>query len=85
MPDIKFFSPYQLNQDYTYKSPDKSRIISFGGYQFTLTRAKPIYELIHGAMCFVGYEETYSNSEISQEEADRVWKQYLEETGQLEE
>lgn len=83
MADILFFSPYQLNQDYTYKTPDRGRTLSFGEYQFTLVHTAPVHEMIHGKMCFVGYIETWRNEEISQEETDRLWNRYLEETGQV--
>lgn len=83
MPDIAFFTPPRLTVENTYERRDNITEISFGGWIFTLKSVKPIYGIAHiaGMYGLVGFEETYSNPDITQEETDAIWRKYLEDTG----
>jgi len=87
VPDITFFSKARLTSGYEeFYTWDKSRAPKsrmLGDWRFYLTSVKPVEDIVAGGrMDFVGYEETYSNPNISQEETDVLWQRYLEETGQ---
>jgi hypothetical protein len=84
MPDIKFFETARPTRDYTWASSTASKSIRFGGYEFILTKTEALDGPINraGQWGFIGYETTYTNTEISQEETDRFWQKYLEDTGQ---
>ena len=59
-------------------------LMRLGEWEFTQTSVKPVEGALHpgGKWDFLGYEITYTNSSISQEEADRLMQRYREETGQ---
>ena len=82
MPEIRFFEPYQLNADRSYRSPNPPKSHMLGEYQFDLTKTETVNNLIGGTMRFIGYEFVYTNDVISQEETDRLFHEYLVETGQ---
>lgn len=84
MPEIRFFEPYQLNADRSYRDPNPPKSHVLGDHQFNLTKTETVHNLIGGTMRFTGYEFVYTNDVISQEERDRLWQQYLIDTGQAE-
>jgi hypothetical protein len=82
MATVKFFEGAQLARDYTWKKPDAGQRLWLGNHEFTAVNITYVHGLIAGRMDFVGYEVTYSNPSISQEEADSLLQRYREETGQ---
>jgi hypothetical protein len=82
MPDITFFTPPKLRADYTYERRDNDTAITVGDWEFKLKSVEPVYDLVYEKYDIVGYAETYTNPDITQEELDVLWKKYLEETRQ---
>lgn len=73
MPELTFYT------DSIFNKTDTDELL-IGRWRFGLTRRKPVYD--DTGWNLIGYEETYANSEASQEEISTIMQQYLEETGQ---
>lgn len=71
MPDITLFSQYKASDS-----------LMVGDWRFKLTSRKPLYGMVGDTLEAIGYEETYSNPFISQEETDTLMQKFREETGQ---
>lgn len=82
MPEIQFFEEMRPHRDYSMQGKAR-RYITMGAWRFYLTGVRSVCGLLpSGIYDVIGYEVTYSNSCISQEETDRLMQRFREETGQ---
>ena len=85
MPDIRLYTPCHATDERYNNHVQGNKHISLGTWRFDCSHVEPVSSPTPGGrMEVVGYNETYSNPFISQEERDQLWMQFLQETGQRE-